>query len=102
MSLSLQINKLTHPILENNKKIAVNFLSDAQQKLALKWDDPHLTVDFDGDICCEWWCGKRKITVYISETDFQLLKINENDNVDHFDQIKLDQFIDYYLWMKND
>ena len=45
------------------------------EKLGLRWIEPHMTANSDGEIVIEWWHGVRKLTVYIGNQSAEYVKV---------------------------
>lgn len=39
------------------------------------WREPHVVADMEGDVVLEWWHQARKITLYISPTSVEFVKV---------------------------
>lgn len=39
------------------------------------WSEPNVTVSTDGEIVFEWWHSDRKLTIYVTETGTEYIKV---------------------------
>jgi len=39
------------------------------------WIRPNVIADANGDVVFEWWCGKKKLTVYIGDESAEYVKV---------------------------
>jgi hypothetical protein len=46
---------------------------------AALWIEPHVIADADGDVVFEWWNGQKKLTVYVSPTTAEYVKVEGPD-----------------------
>lgn len=43
------------------------------------WIKPHVSADEGGEVTFEWWKGRKKLTVYVSPTAVEFIKVEKLD-----------------------
>jgi len=42
---------------------------------SLRWSEPHVSADAEGDVVLEWWQGDKKLTIYVSADSVHFVKV---------------------------
>jgi hypothetical protein len=51
------------------------FLYDSVSTLERKWAIPHIAASELGEVVLEWWHGDRKVTLYVSDTSVECIRV---------------------------
>lgn len=66
-----------------------------------RWAEPHITASESGEIVLEWWHGRRKVTLYISDSSVEYIKVGSID-IDEMESGPLSSprdFIAVWAWL---
>jgi hypothetical protein len=44
------------------------------------WIEPHVSADEDGEVSFEWWRGRKKLTVYVTPTAVEYIKVDKTNS----------------------
>lgn len=44
------------------------------------WIEPHVSADEDGEVSFEWWKGRKKLTVYVTPTAVEYIKVDKTNS----------------------
>jgi len=84
---------------------AVNAASSFVQQVSLaglEWSHPFIGSNEVGEISFEWWCGDKKLTIYIGSDEINFVS-SWGHNIDsHMDagQMATDDFLKQWRWLK--
>jgi len=65
------------------------------------WARPHVSANEDGNVVLEWWCGARKLTLYISQHSASYVRVWGPDMVGQMQDGELPEgeFINHWNWL---
>lgn len=68
------------------------------------YQEPHVTrVQFEDEISLEWWNGKRHLSIYISATSVEALKVWGSNIVTEMEDVTIDgpvTLIELWKWLR--
>ncbi len=91
--------------IKNAKDLIINIF-DMSYNAAIKWINPHISADSEGNIVLEWWgSNNKKITFYIGATPNSIEyikstseKINEMED-GKIPTFTLESYINFFGWL---
>jgi hypothetical protein len=85
----------------NAHQMILDLYRQSTQCKHASWANPAVSASESGEIVFEWWRRDRKLTVYISATEAQFLRISGPDIDDDMQDGELvgSQFLGLWLWL---
>lgn len=89
----------TSPITASNAFLCRNMFRNIAKDNNIRWCEPHVTTSCVGEVIFEWWCGEKKLTIYVEENNIEYIKV-WGSNI-HFDMEdgNLDEFLPLLKWL---
>lgn len=79
-------------------KLQVSVFRNAARIEKLPWREPHVSLDGEA-VILEWWCGAKKLTVYVQERSAEYVKVWGANIQDEMEEGELTEYLSLWTWL---